>query len=412
VARSKSPAKRPRLLITTTHYWPEVAGNAPYIDGLARYMADAGWIVDVATGFAHYPGWRFETKPALARAEWREGVRIRRRLHYVPRRQNAATRALYELSQLVGGTTALGIRSRPDAILGVSPDLAGVVLARLASRVHRRPYGVLFQDVMGLAAEQSGLSGGSVAARLLRPIEVSVARKAQLVGIVAPGFRSYFEEGGCGDRIVELRNWVLGVPPTGDRTGIRRQYGWEDTDLVCLHAGNMGRKQGLVNVVRASAHVASGVRVVFAGDGNERDALAAENARLGNPVQFLPSQAPGRYEALLRAADALLVNQRAEVGDMSLASKLTSYFAAGRPIVGAVNESSATGRELVTSGAARVVPPNDPQRLAQALNELQLDATARETLGRAGEARAAQLSEAVLLPEYARFITRIAEGGE
>ncbi len=49
---------------------------------------------------------------------------------------------------------------------------------------------------------------------------------------------------------------------------------------------------------------------------------------------------------MLEAADALIVNQRASVTDMALPSKLTAYFAAGRPVIGAVAPDSETAAEL------------------------------------------------------------------
>jgi hypothetical protein len=70
-------------------------------------------------------------------------------------------------------------------------------------------------------------------------------------------------------------------------------------------------------------------------------------------VQFLPMQGPGRWEELMQASDVLLVNQRASVADMSLPSKLTSYFPAARPVVAAVAPDSETPRLRRRAAAAR-----------------------------------------------------------
>jgi glycosyltransferase involved in cell wall biosynthesis len=72
---------------------------------------------------------------------------------------------------------------------------------------------------------------------------------------------------------------------------------------------------------------------------------------------------------MCRAADVLLVNQRAAVLDMSLPSKLTTYFAAGRPVIAAVHRDGETASELQASAAGMVVAPEDPAALRDALRE-------------------------------------------
>jgi len=80
----------------------------------------------------------------------------------------------------------------------------------------------------------------------------------------------------------------------------------------------------------------------------------------------------------------LVVNERPSVGDMSLPSKLTSYLAAGRPVLAAVSPDGATARELArTGGAALVVPPGDPAALAAAVRELRDDPERRARMGAA-----------------------------
>ena len=62
----------------------------------------------------------------------------------------------------------------------------------------------------------------------------------------------------------------------------------------------------------------------------------------------------------MQASDVLLVNQRASVADMSLPSKLTSYFPAARPVVAAVLPDSETAREIQAAQAGYVVSPEEP----------------------------------------------------
>ena len=77
----------------------------------------------------------------------------------------------------------------------------------------------------------------------------------------------------------------------------------------------------------------------------------------------------------MQASDVLLVNQRASVTNMSLPSKLTSYFASGRPVIAAASADSETASEIEASGAGIVVPPADPAALRGAILALKNDPT-------------------------------------
>jgi colanic acid biosynthesis glycosyl transferase WcaI len=404
-----------RVLITTSYYWPEGAGSAPYLTGLAEHLSAVGHDVVVATGFAHYPDWRSSANHRLAASETRNGVRIRRRWHYVPGAQSAAHRAGYELSLLASGLTALPRRWRADVVVGTCPSLAGGTLASIAARRYRVPYGLVFQDLMGLAAEQSGVAGGARVAGLVRRVELRLARRAAAVGIVADGFRRYLEAGGVPpERIWRLRNWTRRVDPVEPAAETRRRFGWPQDEFVCVHGGNMGHKQGLDTLLDTADLLRDvGVRISLVGDGNDRARLErqAQDRGLSN-VQFIELQGPGNWEATMQAADVLLVNQRASVTDMSLPSKLTSYFAAGRPVVAAASADSETAHEVESADAGIVVPPCDPDAFRDAILALKNDQALFDRLAaRGAEYARSTLSRETALQEYEAFLSAIVAGG-
>jgi colanic acid biosynthesis glycosyl transferase WcaI len=382
-----------RILICSSYYWPEESGNAPYVTGLAEYLAARGHDVCVATGFPHYPSWS-SSEVRLIQKEQRNGVTIRRRAHYVPRRQSALHRALYEGSLAVGGLTALPVARRPDLVIAEMPTLAAGALALGAAALSRARLAVIFQDLQGRAAAQSGIPGGDAVARVVGRAELLIARRAAMVGVIAEGFRDFLEAGGVrSDRIHRVRNWSTYAEPKELVEETRERLGWGQDEFVCLHAGNMGRKQGLENVLEAAALTTNaGVRFVLAGDGNERATLEAlVTARRLRNVQFLGIQpSGGPFDAMCRAADVLLVNQRGAVRDMSLPSKLTTYFSAGRPVIAAVHERSETAAEVMRSNGGRIVPADRPVALAAAIARIASDPMGRATFGAAARVYAAE----------------------
>jgi colanic acid biosynthesis glycosyl transferase WcaI len=402
-----------RILVTGINYAPEPTGIAPYTTKLAEHLARQGYRVTVVTGMPHYPAWRVEEAYAgtLTLREFREGVEVERRWHYVPGRQSALKRGLYEASFLATGLSSLML-PRPHAVLGVVPGLSGGVLARIAAKRFGVPYGLVFQDLMGRAAEQSGMAGARVGG-VARLAEGWTARGAAAVGVVAEGFRPYLESLGVeSDRIRRVRNWMHVGAATVEPAAMREWLGWPQDALVCLHAGNMGQKQGLENVIecaRLAAAMMPHALFAFVGDGNQRPMLEALAARHGLAnVRFLPLQPEQLFPSVLAAADVLLINQRGSVGDMSLPSKLTSYYAAGRPVIAAAATGSETAREVSHSSGGLVIKSDDPAALLEALMRLENDAGLRAYLvDRARTWAAGELSETAALRSYEQLVAAV-----
>jgi glycosyltransferase involved in cell wall biosynthesis len=297
---------------------------------------------------------------------------------------------LYEGTFFLNGITARG--AKPDLVVGVVPSLSGAAIARILAARWHVPYAVIVQDLMGPAASESGIRGGHRISGLVARAEAWSLRRARLVAPVSEAFLPYLHSIGIPDqRIAHLPNWTLHSRNDGDRAETRRRLGWGDEQIV-LHAGNMGLKQHLEQVLavaQLAIHDAPDVRFVLLGDGNQRSALQRQAVMLPN-VEFLPTQGDDDYDLALNAADVLLVSERATVADMSLPSKLTAYCAAGRPIVAAVRQNGATYHEVISSGAGLVVPAGHPEELLEALGRLREDPALCDRLSAAGRRYAAE----------------------
>lgn len=399
-----------RLLIASLYYWPEPSGNAPYVTEMAEHLADRDWNVTVVTGFPHYPQWRLvEGHSGFRSSEINASVRIERYRHYVPRRPTTSRRALYEATFLANAI--LHRYHRFHAVIGVIPALSDGLLARSLARRGRIPYGLVFQDVVSRAAGQVGLAGGSAVAGALRSVERRVAVDAARVGIVAEDFRAHLLHLGVEEsRIDLLPNWSQGMAPATHPHETRRNLGWPSTATVVLHAGNMGAKQDLVqlaDVARLAAQQEQQLLFVFLGEGSEKTRLISAANDLPN-VRFLPPQDPDRFADILAAADVLLVHERAGITGMSLPSKLTSYFAAGKPILAAVSPIGTTAREVTRSGGGVVVDPIDPAGVLDELRRLHRDPHRREQLGSSGTEHARRnLDRKTLLGRVEAFVDRV-----
>ncbi len=414
MTETREPGAGRRVLIIGINYRPELTAVGPYTAGLAEQLAAQGDEVTVLTGLPHYPAWRIArgTPRALLRRETIGGVTVIRAAHYVPAAQSAMRRALYEGTFGLTGLLASLRLPRPDAILGIVPSLSGGVLARLTGERLRVPYGLLFQDLMGRAARQSGMAGGGAVARATAAAEAWAASGARAIGVVAEAFTPYLVSLGVPEQsIAHIPNWTRLAAPAMTVPETRARFGWAAGEQVVLHAGNIGLKQGLEQVIaaaRAAVERGDPVRFVISGGGNQAGVIRAAAHDLPN-VSFLGVQPDGIHASLLAAADVLLLSERATQIDMSLPSKLTSYFAAGRPIVAAIPPGGGSAREVEQSGAGLVVPAGEPERLLEALARLRVEPALVAELSTAGPAyAAASTSAAACLARAVALVDEIA----
>jgi len=390
IARSQRPSgpealAGQRVLVVGINYWPEPTGIAPYTTAMAEHLAQRVAAVQVVAGLPSYPTWTVpaEYRQGLRHREVVGGVTLTRVAHVVPNRQDALRRGAYELSFFANAAT-VPIRPKPSLVIGVSPALGGAAAAaRLAARCHA-PLVVIVQDLLGQAATQSGVRGGRRVAGVVRRLESATLRRAAAVVVVSDAFRAGLEAYGVEPaRVHTLANWSRTEFRDLDRAETRARLGWRPEETVVLHTGNMGYKQDLGNVVAAAriTRTQPDLRWALMGDGSQRAALARQAAGLPN-LQFLPLCEPAEYGPILVAADILLLNERPSVEEMSLPSKLTSYFSSGRPVAAAVHSGGAAGRELARAGAPSPVPPGEPHRLVALVRELADSPALREHHGR------------------------------
>ncbi|WP_345424246.1 glycosyltransferase [Actinomycetospora chlora] len=389
----------PRLdvLVLGLNYAPETTGIAPYTTGMARALADAGHDVHVVTGLPHYPQWRVAPgyRGLKLRHEERDGdVRVTRVRHPIPARPTGVGRVVMEAAFALA--TATVRHRRPDVVIAVSPALL-TVAAALARRGRpgrggRPAVGVVVQDLYGSVVAEAGVlggrGGGAVAA-----LERALLRRADGVAAVHEVFRAGLTRSAVrAEAVSVIRNWTHVGRPTGCPTRLRETLFWPAEHTVALHAGNMGAKQNLENVVEA-ARLAQArdlpVTFVLLGAGNQRHRLL-ELAAGCDRLRFADPLPDGEFETALAAADVLLVNERPSISEMCVPSKLTSYFAAGRPVVAATSASSPAAREVSAAGAGIVVEPGRPELLLEATVALGMGgAEAAEHLGGHGRRYAA-----------------------
>ncbi|GAA3340635.1 glycosyltransferase family 4 protein [Curtobacterium pusillum] len=411
-----STSYRNRVLILGLNFAPESTGIAPYTTGLAEELAKRGMEVRAITGFPHYPQWRFSSpKPPLWRESFESGVRVVRRRHLLPKRPDGLWRALSEIS--FGLSSVFARFGKPDVVVLVSPALISSAIGLLKVRLlTRRPTAVWVQDLYTLGLRELGEGRVGIAERAIGALERWCLRSADAVIVIHDRFRATVVEelGVAPEKVMVVRNWShLEEAEPVDRSTARAELGWAETDFIVLHAGNMGVKQGLENVVEAARlATASGssLRFVLLGDGNQREHLSVLAAEVPS-LTMIGSLPDGEFRKALASADALLVNERSGVGGMAVPSKLTSYFSTGLPVIAATDSGSVTESEVLLAAAGPVVPAGDPQALVDAALALAQNPIAARAMGASGsQFRSTRLTARSSFDRFTQLLRGLATG--
>lgn len=174
------------------------------------------------------------------------------------------------------------------------------------------------------------------------------------------------------------------APPVRDRDAVRAEFAVREGESLLLAVGRLARQKSYPLLLDAVTVLVSQdpmiqLRLLVAGDGPDRDALAARIAADELPVTLLGHRAD--VADLLAAADAFVLSSRWEARALVVQEALRAAVPVVATAVGGIPE--------LAGDAALLVPWNDPAALAAALRAVLGDEALRARLRRAGPVRAA-----------------------
>lgn len=408
-----------RILIFGINYFPERTSVSPFTTGLSEHLAAEGHAVRVVTAFPYYPEWHTweEYRGRITQLEVRNGVEIRRVRHFIPwRASSLAQRLLHDFSFTIAALIA-GLAAGPcDVIYCSCPPPALALAAYVVSRIRHVPYTIKLTDLASDAALATGILREGFLIRCARAIERCAYRHAQMVVCLCDGFRARLAQDGLpADRLCRIPDWgdTESIRPVPGDGSFRAVHEIATDQFVVLHTGNMGKKQDLLNVVRAAELTKDDPNLVWVivGEGEERALIenATRAANLPN-LLVLPLQPAAGLCQVYADADVLLLNQKAAVKDAVSPSKLLTYMASGKAVLCAAHSESEASRLIHKAQCGEVVQPEDPRALAEGALALRASRLRCQTMGANGRACAENnYSKAQVLRLYDHFFASLSK---
>lgn len=381
-----------KILFLSQYFHPEQFLN----NTIASALAAAGHEVTVLTGVPNYPGGRmFEGYSNRKRTHevWR-GITIRRVLT-VPR---GRSRTQLILNYLVYPAAAawrilrLGRRACGDvSFVSMPSPLLQAFAGIFAKRVWGVPTVYWVQDIWPESAIVTLRIRNRVVIAALEALCGWIYRQADVILVQSDGFHPAIARFGVpAERIRTLANCapeLFEQPLQGEVPRHIRALVPEGRRIL-MFAGNIGDSQDFPTLVAAAERLdpANDLLIVVVGSGRAESlarALVSERG-LERRILFLGRFPESDMPSFFACADGLLVSLRDElIFALTIPSKVQAYLACGRPVLAALSGEGAAVIEH--AGAGLVVPPSDPEALAEAMDRFaQLSVQELSAMGEAG----------------------------
>ena len=406
-----------KILFLTENFPPETNAAATRVYERAVYWVRAGHEVTIVTSAPNFPEGRLF---AGYRNRWRQvetvdGIRVVRVKTIIARNQGVALRTLDFVSFMVSAVFFGLFEKRPDIVAATSPQFFAAVGGWLLATARRRPFVFELGDLWPASIVAVGAMKPSLPLRLVEKLELFLYRRSAAVAALTRAFRENLIARGIDPRKIRVvRNGVdaarYGIRPRN--AALAAEWGLTGR-FVVGYVGTHGLAHALDNAVAAADRLRDqeDIRFLFAGAGAARDGLIRHAAALGlDNVLFMPMQPKERMPDIWSLCDVALIHLKDEpVFAEVIPSKIFEAMAMGLPLLIAAPAGEAT--EIVEAEqAGLVVPPEDPDALAEAVLRLRDDDGARRGFAERSIAAAPRFSRAVQADEMLDLFAAAIDG--
>jgi glycosyltransferase involved in cell wall biosynthesis len=365
-----------KIYFLTQYFYPDVASTAQLLTELAEDLSKYGLRVEVFTAQPSY-----NKSQKLLTAENYNGIIIRRVWNTHFHRSNILGRLLNEFTFVISLIFALFFARLEKGVflIGTNPPLLPVV-GLILKRIKKFPYIYFIYDIYpDIAVKLGYLSKNSILTKFFEAVNRRALVNADKIIVIGECIKDVIEKKvlnypQCKKKIEVIHNWadekkIFPVPKESNR--FIKEHGLEGK-FVILHSGNLGISYPLELLIEAANKLKSkNIIFLFIGNGGKKPILEkmAKEMELKN-VKFLPYQDKGVLSYSLSSGDVSIVTMEEEMEGLRVPSKLYSFLAAGRPILGIVPKKSEVALIVERAKCGLIVELNDADRFCSTIEYL------------------------------------------
>lgn len=393
-----------RVLAIHRYYWPDTPPYATMLRRIVSQWVEDGHQVDVLSSQSSYK--TSINNPVLPAKSDLDGATIFR-LRLFSEAGRPAIRILntiYLCSMILFRCIFL---QRYDVIMvSTSPPVLAAFFSALAAKITGARFIYHCMDIHPEIGRLSGEFSHPWVFSVLQKMDAWSCKQANPVVVLSEDMKKSIQlrEDGVRCRIEVINNFSL---PTGQEDDSSLPFAMHQDDFNLIFAGNIGRFQGLDVLVDAIGRLKANkhIRLILMGDGVAKTFLEKRAKELDANVTFVGHQTVSVAKKAMQEAGAGFVSLIPTLYQYAYPSKTMTYLEQGCPLIVAVEADSQLAQEVAKEGTGIVVPVDDVDALAQAINNMASQDSERAVMKqRAMVVAKHNYAEEIVLPKWSQLI--------
>ncbi|URT70588.1 glycosyltransferase family 4 protein [Cytobacillus firmus] len=382
-----------KLTFVINYFYPDLASTGQLMTELCIALQNDFEITVIASQ-PGYAGEQTNKKNKIFEIDYLENIKVVRINLPDVDKTSKISRIKYIFSYFVLATIALIKEKKTDIIYTISqPPILGGLIGTLGKFIKRSKHVYNIQDFNPEQAEAVSYIDKQLIFNIARAIDklnCSYADHIILVGQdMSETLKFRFEDRNVPAYSV-INNWtnedeIVPFDKTHKQISIFLDNHNLKDKFVIMYSGNLGLYYDLENIIKVTKAFKDlkDVMFLFVGEGavkkEMQDYIQSEN--LSN-VLFLPYQPKDFIKYSLNVADLHLVVNQKGIKGVSVPSKIYGVMAAGKPILGVLEQDSEAQLLIDKSNSGIVVEPQDYEGIKNAITHFyNLSQEERKQLG-------------------------------
>jgi glycosyltransferase involved in cell wall biosynthesis len=353
-----------RILLIHQFFLEDDRGGGARWNEMSRMWVASGHEVTVLAGMAHYMGGQSRVRKDrwFYRETNKDGVEVIRCFDV----SNAKRGFLYKLAGFISFTISsilAGVflaKKHYEVIVVTSPPLFVGISGLMLSWWKGIPFVFEVRDLWPESAIETGVLKNTLAIRLAYWLENLLYKKARLINVLTPAFRTHLTEKKKvhSSKIIYIPNGAdfqlaNGISREMNIPEFRNKYGMDDMFTI-VYVGAHGIANDLTQILDAAERLADqSIQFLLIGDGEKKEDLMADaaNRKLRNIhfIDEIPRSEAFRY--ILSADMGISVLQKNEVFKTIYSNKTFDYLSCRKPVLMVIDGISRKLIEEADAGA-------------------------------------------------------------
>jgi glycosyltransferase involved in cell wall biosynthesis len=365
-----------KILFICQYFYPEYISSATLPYDTAIKLNQKGYKVDVVTG---YPKEYITQKRKLAVNEIHQGISIKRIKYLTLNRKNKISRLINYFSFTSKVLIKLLTFKKYEYIYVYSNPPLLPYVAYLSNKLFKTKIIYILYDIYPeIALYTNSIKVNGLIHRMMNHINTKVFRIVSKVVVLSEDMKNFLlskrkiEK----EKIEVIENWYHQIDNAillNDNLNTKFDNIIHDKRFKIVYTGNLGIAQdpkAVLNMIKNNIN-SNWVLFIFSGHGSKMDELKLLKEELFIENLYVFDFLHGEeYDKLLLLADAYLLSLKKELSGLASPSKMYSYLAGGKPIIGLLDSNSELSNRIKNFKLGVVIDPIYSYRLEVKLREI------------------------------------------